>query len=297
MGWLTNFLQWINRNQSLLWRLAFVLSMTFFSAKLLNRWVAFRYFPVEVESVTYSDRFSDLDFKDPSSYIPTIISRNVFNSERQNDTGRPRVATDSELFPTSLAIELLGTVVFENSRFSVALIKDRSSNRADYFGLGEAIQGAMISKIERFRVILENNGRLEFVELKTQSKLNMAPQRVIESSNQGLEEISDNRFAIPKAMIDDVMGRFDQVLTQARMVPNLTPENKTDGYRVFQIKPDSIYEKLGLQNNDIISRVNGTYLDSFEKATSLLTALRNEKTISLDIVRDGVRLSYTYEVR
>ena len=81
------------------------------------------------------------------------------------------------------------------------------------------------------------------------------------------------------------------------MVPNLTPENRTDGFRVFQIKPGSLFEKMGMKDQDVIKRVNGQDLDSFEKATGLFGALRNEKTISIDIVRNGARINYTYEIR
>ena len=56
-------------------------------------------------------------------------------------------------------------------------------------------------------------------------------------------------------------------------------------------------EKLGMKDNDIIKRVNGQDLDSFEKATGLFTALRNEKTISIDLVRNGTRINYSYEIR
>ena len=74
-------------------------------------------------------------------------------------------------------------------------------------------------------------------------------------------------------------------------------QNKTDGFRIFQIKKDSIYEKLGLKDNDIIKRVNGQYLDSFEKATGLFSALRNENSLSIDIERDGTKLNLKYEIR
>jgi type II secretory pathway component PulC len=52
-----------------------------------------------------------------------------------------------------------------------------------------------------------------------------------------------------------------------------------------------------MKDNDIIKRVNGMDLDSFEKATGLFTALRSEKSISIDLVRNGQRISYTYEIR
>jgi general secretion pathway protein C len=112
-----------------------------------------------------------------------------------------------------------------------------------------------------------------------------------------IQEVSPTQKVIPQAVLDDVLNNFSKVLTQARMVPNITEDNKTDGFKIFQIKPDSIYEKLGLKDNDIIKRVNGQDLDNFEKATGLFTALRNEKTISIDVVRNGTRLNWIYEIR
>jgi len=52
-----------------------------------------------------------------------------------------------------------------------------------------------------------------------------------------------------------------------------------------------------MKDGDIIKRVNGQELDSAEKSIGMFTALRSEKTISIDLVRNGQRINYTYEIR
>ncbi len=300
-------LQWVGRHQENLWRLSLIVVISFFAAKGTNLWIANKYLPLDFSAFQSGIRSSSPALEplaEPN--LQTIISRNIFDSEARKRlaTGNSQPATGS-ITPSTLPFELMGTIVFKNAKFSVALIKDRGSNKMAYYGTGDSLSSALVRTIERFRVIIENGGRLESLELKAgESKLMSAPKLYSPTSpNPGssdgvaFEEIGPGRFSLPGSVIEDTMSNFSQILTQARMIPNLTPDNKTDGFKVFQIKPGSIFEKMGLKDQDIIKRVNGTDLDSFEKATGLFTALRNEKSISIDIVRNGARLNYTYEIR
>jgi len=301
---LSNIFQFLSRHQQSLWKWTYVVVLAFFSAKAANLMIAHRFLPLD-----YGDSINRAGARSHSSStqvtdISKIQSRNIFDSEaRKRIADSTQSSMSGTITPSTLPIELTGTVVFRNPRFSVALIKDRGSNKHSYYSVGDGIQGATVQRIERFRVILENQGRLESIELKAaESKIAPKPMTSViptpgGASDVQLEEIGPNRFAVPSGVLDDVMSNFGAVLTQARMVPNLTPDNKTDGFKIFQIRPGSIFEKLGLKDQDVIMRVNSQDLDSFEKATGLFTALRNEKAISIDIVRGGSRLNYTYEIR
>ncbi len=302
---LSNFFQWLDRHRSTLWRYAYIVSITFAIAKSATLIIAYKYFPIEVPRPRRMDYSAGTSSAPKDTNTQAIISRNLFDSEAQN---RIRSAMSghfgNQIVPSTLPLELVGTMVFKSARFSVALIRDRSSKTAQYYAVGESISSARIHKIERFRVIVENGGRLESLELKAgESKLMTQLKAETEARNAAggdaevFEEAGPNHFVIPQSVIDDVLSNFSVVLTQARMVPNLTPDNKTDGFKVFQIRGGSIYERLKMKDNDIIKRVNGMDLDSFEKATGLFTALRSEKSISIDLVRNGQRISYTYEIR
>jgi len=86
------------------------------------------------------------------------------------------------------------------------------------------------------------------------------------------------------------------VFTQARAVPYFE-NGKTVGFRVFAIKPGSVFEKIGLQNGDIINRVNGVELTDPTKAISLFTELQNEGHIAVDLQRNKQAKNFSYEIR
>lgn len=309
LSFLTSLIQFLSRRQESLWTLAFVLSISFFLAKGINLFVAYKYLPPEFSHIVSSRSSSGQENLIETSDTRAIMKRNIFDSKAAerivNLSLKPATGA---VTPSTLPLELSGTIVFQESRFSVALIKDRNTNKFAYYGVGDRVQSAIVRQIDRFRVVIENDGRLESLELKAaESKLAMTPPRLStptftqpsggSASDVSFEEIGPNKFAIPQSFIDETLSNFNLILTQARMVPNLTPDNKTDGFKVFAIKPGSIFEKLGMKDQDIIKRVNGQDLDSFDKATGLFGALRNEKTISIDIMRNGSRINYSYEIR
>ncbi len=313
---LIHLFQSLTRSQGSLWRFAFILIISYFVAKAANLMIAHKYLPLEFSGGSFSSGSSfESAQKGPEVNIQTILSRNIFDSEIRNrvSQGAKTPTADGPISPSTLPLELGGTIVFKNSKFSVSLIRERSSKKAGYYGIGDTVLNARVHKIERFRVIIENGGRLESLELRdAESKMGpgffnqessdtgistLPPSSGLDNSGGGFEEIGPNRFVVPQSEIDKILTNFAQVLTQARMVPNITPDNKTAGFKVFQIKSGSIYDKMRMLNNDIIKRVNGQDLDSFEKATGLFTALRNEKTITIDLVRNGQKVNYTYEIR
>jgi general secretion pathway protein C len=300
LNYLSQFLQSVTRHQNTIWNLAFTVMITFFLAKSINLFIAHKYLPLEPARPSLATSESGKSSA-PLVNVQSILSRNIFDSEIRN---RPAgVRSEGPISPSSLPAELLGTMVFSNSKYSVALIRERNSKKTQYYAIGDSLLSARVQKIERFRVIVENSGRLESLELKAaENKISGGslfapePPKPIDN-NIPFEETGPGKYIIPQSIIDDALNNFSKILTQARMVPNLTNDNKTDGFKVFQIKPGSIYEKLGMKDNDIIKRVNGQDLDSFEKATGLFTALRNEKTISIDLVRNGTRINYSYDIR
>ena len=84
-------------------------------------------------------------------------------------------------------------------------------------------------------------------------------------------------------------------MNQARVVPYFK-NGKSAGYKIKAIDKGSLYEKLGLINNDIIKEINGEEIDSPEKAFQLLKLLRNEREISLSLMRGNTSKNLTYYI-
>src|SRR3990172_1093809 len=96
--------------------------------------------------------------------------------------------------------------------------------------------------------------------------------------------------------VEGALSDLNKVMTQARVVPNMV-EGKTSGYRIFNIAPASIYTKLGLQNNDVVERVNGVEIKSPDALYQLFHQIKNERKIALDFNRSGKRESISIEIR
>lgn len=75
-------------------------------------------------------------------------------------------------------------------------------------------------------------------------------------------------------------------LTQARAVPYFR-SGKQIGLRIFYITEGSIYERMGLKNNDIVLEIDSKpYGDVLSTITSLLTFTKEAKEKIIKIDRD-----------
>ena len=87
-----------------------------------------------------------------------------------------------------------------------------------------------------------------------------------------------------------------RLLTQAQAVPYLT-DGKLDGFRLYSVMPSGFFDKIGLQNNDLLQRINGVEIRDPGMLLSLFQQLRNERTVRVDLVRNAQRQILTYEIR
>ena len=85
-------------------------------------------------------------------------------------------------------------------------------------------------------------------------------------------------------------------MTKAQVVPAFNHE-ELEGYMLLSIERGSFYEKLGFLNHDIVTRINGMGLQDPAQFVQLLTQLRLEDTITVDMVRDGNPLTKEYVIR
>ena len=71
-------------------------------------------------------------------------------------------------------------------------------------------------------------------------------------------------------------------------------ESKPPRFKFKFIKHGSLYEKLGLQKDDVILEVNGFVIDSISKALKLLETLQSEREIVLKVERQQQPVTFRY---
>ena len=85
-------------------------------------------------------------------------------------------------------------------------------------------------------------------------------------------------------------------MTQIRVVPNFT-DGQADGFKVFAIRPGSLFAKIGLQNGDVLKRVNGIELQGPEQAFEAYQRLKDENSVQIDLSRRQDNKTFSYEIR
>ena len=110
------------------------------------------------------------------------------------------------------------------------------------------------------------------------------------------EPLSENEYEVPRAEIDKTLANLNDVAMQARIVPAFK-DGQAQGFKLFSIRPDSIYSKIGVQNGDVIKRINGFDLNSPEKALEVYSKLKEASRIDIEIERNGAPIRKTYNVR
>ena len=111
-----------------------------------------------------------------------------------------------------------------------------------------------------------------------------------------IKSTGENEYEIPRAEIDKTLSNLNDVAMQARIVPAFK-DGVAQGFKLFSIRPDSIYTKIGIQNGDVIKRINGFDLNSPEKALEIYSKLKESSRIDIEVERNGAAVRKTYNVK
>ena len=230
------------------------------------------------------------------SAYAVIVERDVFNAVKHAHDAKD---APTEYKRSDLNVKLWGTAVAHEPSDSFAIIEDLAARRQALYRVGDPVlEVATLARVEWDRVVLERDGAEEVLEISsarttpTKEPAAGAPG----TSGERIKKTADNKFVIDRRELEQTVANINEVFTQARAVP-FFQDGKTVGFRVFAIKPGSVFEKIGLQNGDVIQRVNGVELTDPTKAISLFTELQNEGHIAVDLQRNKQAKNFSYEIR
>lgn len=210
---------------------------------------------------------------------------------------------------SGLRVRLLGTMVANVPEWSMANIEDSASKVATVYMVGDKLLTAEILEIELKRVIINNNGRKEFIDGEAGTGAEVPLPHVATAAGpantapppgsgvgQGIKETGADTYEIPRDEINKALGNLNDIAMQARIVPAFK-DGVATGFKLFSIRPDSLYTKIGIQNGDIVRRINGFEINSPDKALEVYTKLKESNRIEIEVDRNGSPVRKTYNVR
>src|SRR3569623_730008 len=236
-----------------------------------------------------------------------LVTRDIFCSEC---TPAVSVASTNpnDIQTTTLPLVLLATNVAPKPEDSYATIINTENQRQGSFGVGDAIPGATgkLKEIHYKYVDFENSGHIERLVLAGQVAPVAAPvaqatpegegdelQAAIES---GIKKIDDSTYEIDKGLVEKILANPMGVAKGARVVPAVQ-NGKPNGFKLYAIRPSSVYAKIGLTNGDTLSAINGMELTTADKALEVYTKLREATSLEVEIQRRGKPMTLKYTIR
>lgn len=213
-----------------------------------------------------------------------IYQRAVFGPVGAVATVKPTVA------PKAAAVTpltLIGTFV-SDGQAPYAIIEEQKKKNQDIFKLHDTVFGeAKLTAILPDRVEISRNGQTETLLLDT-----------ADSAGGGSEKSGgdSDEIVVDEAELDKNLENLPLLLTQARAVP-FFKEGRAVGLRLFAIKAGSLFEKIGLQNGDVLKTVNGNSLADLSQAMQLFQKLKEERSINLVIERSSTERQIHYQIR
>ena len=305
--------------KSLPWKaLTWVVGSSFVCATALSMSAAWWFFPeAKNRGNNASGNFSlqenaqSLNNDDMSK----IMQRNLFQAEGLDDldTGKGK-APVAEVIKSSLPLKLTGTIYSGDPLNGIAIVAFTAQRRTGSFMTGDLVVGrAMLKEVHKEKIILDNDGQLEYIEIDKQelvrTRRKVSKQRAQrkyaaiatapaakEFREEGFERTGGD-INMSKDYKARLLGpEFTKVLQDAKATPNVVG-GKLRGFQLSRIRENSIYQKSGLQNGDVVEEINGILLTDTAQAIKLLNSLRNESEIEIRVVRGGKPINFVINVQ
>ena len=213
---------------------------------------------------------------------------------------------------------LLGTIVSTRPDDSRAILWSDGMKLPKLVRVNTQVEpGATLASVTRDKAVINRGAAQEHIDLlpigsKSRSPSSTGQQSpsairapdtrqttATEASSEGalrVESNGENNFVLDEAGLAYLSGNINQFMTNVRITPYFEG-SASAGYRLASIRPGTAFDKLGFRSGDIIQNVNGVTLSSPEKMYTIFQNLKDEKTVSVDIIRQGKKSTLKYDIK
>lgn len=267
--------------------------------------------PAEVETAA-------IEPPDISEY-KIILERNIFDSTQlppeempPGEEGAEAAVPTGEAVKTNLDVRVMGVLIVgdgRDSRSSATIISGAKGGQPNVFAVGDEESFAPNTKLTRIapdRIEFLNSGRLEYAEVGGEFGESIfgpppsagpvaAAPKPKESKGPLIKVEGAGKYTIDQNEIDNALTNLDRLYTEIRAVPNFV-DGKVSGMKILSVKSGSVFAKLGLKRGDILQRINGMELD-VRKGFEIFNQLKDQKNLTVDLIRQGTPQTFEYEIR
>ena len=219
---------------------------------------------------------------------------------------------------TQLPLRLVATHVASDQDRSFATVLNTSNQKEGAYWVGSEIPGAgPVTRILGKYVDFENATvhRVERISLvpgdvppapvaavptppapETDVDPRTARDELLAAVDAGVRKLDDNNYEVDRALVEKVLVNPTAMSRGARIVPSVK-NGQPNGFKMYAIRPTSVYSKIGLMSGDTLHAVNGFELTSMDKALEVYTKVRESSSLSISITRRGKPVTLNYTIK
>jgi general secretion pathway protein C len=294
-----------------------VVVCTIFLAKGFNHYVEAKYLGDDTEAVKAApvQRQAPKRESRSKSGVP-LADRNMFCYECEppqvEETEDEPAVAGGTVPLTSLPLRVVATNVASRQEFSFATVENTQSQQQGAYWIGDLIPAAgRVVEVRGKHVDFENSQsrRVERISLldeparprptpqPARPRARAGPQDdLLAIVDEGVNKLDDNSYEIDRSLVDKVLSNPAAVARGARIVPSIK-NGKPNGFKLYAIRPNSVYAKIGLMNGDTIHAVNGFELTTADKALEVYTKVREANSLTVQATRRGKPVTLSYSIK
>jgi general secretion pathway protein C len=179
---------------------------------------------------------------------------------------------------TSMQLVLTGIIAGKDPRVGFAIVGENAT-AAKVHAVGDNVPGgAKLHSVYSDRVLLDRNGRLEYLTLPhtNSAALNANPvQAAVPNQNPAFDRVRRLISEDPSAL-SDIM-RNQPVLMQGKL----------RGFRVYPGRNRQAFTRLGLRSGDLVIAINGTPLDDPARGDEIFRTIGSASEARVTVMRNG----------
>ncbi len=219
----------------------------------------------------------------------TPIGKKVIKSSSQisslqslADGWTPDVDADPSL---NVNLKLLGTIL---GLAPQAFISDLNSGKLNLYSLNDSINDAVITNIAAGRVVIEKDGLRQELLLGDPEKADSASV---------IKNILPNVMMVSKSGVIDQMHTANELLQKVKILPvPSNPLNELWGFRIDNIPGDSMLDKAGLEDGDLVYSIQDKKIKSMKDVFQILKEMKGQREIKINLLRNERHITLRYEI-
>ncbi len=185
--------------------------------------------------------------------------------------------------------DLKGTVAYDSS-YGFIFVEEHGSKKQKLYRLGDMIGSSKLVKITRNTATLRSGSGERVLKVKATIEGQLLP-----GSPEAASAASRN-LIMNKTSVNEKLSNLNTLMNKAVIRPFIR-RGVQQGFIISNIAPDSLYEKMGLQNGDVIMDINNNKIKGADSLLQAVNLMQSGSSITLNINRRGKEetINYTFQ--